>query len=496
MAVIPLLADMHSRWKRVALLESTLGLLGWDEQVMMPSGGQSWRGEQFAYLASLLHGELVSPGFSETLSELERSNLTEPNKLASLKEARRRQSRAVKIPVSMVEELARVCSQAQQAWALARKQSDFELFLPHFEKIIRLKREEADAVGWQGHPYNALLDEYEPGMDCLQLDILFGELQGPLSLFVSQARDLAGNKKSEQPTGDFPIELQKIFGESAARALGFRFDAGRLDTSTHPFCSGIGSGDCRITSRYQTDSFLESFFGVLHEAGHGLYEQGLPEGCRAEPWCQSASLGIHESQSRLWENLVGRSGAFWEHFYPIARAIFGSSLDCWQLERIQSCVHAVRPGFIRVEADETTYNLHIVLRYRIEKGLLDGTIPVRDLPEAWNCLFQELFGIQVPDDRNGCLQDIHWSGGGIGYFPTYTLGNLYSAQLMRAAKRDLGDLEEDFRHGNFARLLCWLREKVHRVGRTLSAQEICQRATGAPLSCEPLLKHLKAVALN
>lgn len=492
MPVEQLLADLHSRWKRISLLESTLALLGWDEQVMMPPAGQAWRGEQAACLSGMIHSELTSSGLAATLDQLEANPPDDPLNQASLREARRRQSRSLKIPVTLVEELARVCSQAQPVWAKARQQSDFKLFLPLLEKIIQLKQEEAAAVGWKDHPYNALLDEYEPGMDCAQLDILFGDLQNPLTALVAQA----GEKQSGipiQPAGNFPIPSQKLLGEAVAKALGFRFEAGRLDTSTHPFCSGIAPGDCRLTTRYQPDGFLESFFGVLHETGHGLYEQGLPEACRAEPWCQAASLGMHESQSRLWENMVGRTRSFWEHFHPIAGAIFGNSLDDWPLDRLRGSMHFVRPSFIRVEADETTYNLHIVLRYRLEKALMDGSLVARDLPGAWNDLFIELFGLRVPDDRNGCLQDIHWSGGGFGYFPTYTLGNLYAAQLMRAAKKDLGDLDSDFRQGIFARLLSWLREKVHRVGRSQTAQQICQDATGAPLSTVPLLEHLKSL---
>ena len=489
MANESLLDDLHRRWKKITLLESTAGLLGWDEQVCMPPAGQSWRSEQSALLAGLIHSELAKPGLGETLDKLEASPPADPFNRASVQEARRRQSRALKIPNQLVEELARVCSRAQPVWAHARAKSDFSQFLPFLEKIIHLKREEAAAVGWEGHPYNALLDEYEPGMDCAQLDALFDELQTPLTTLVAQSDDQKAIPT--QPVGRFGIEAQKLLGEAAAKALGFRFDAGRLDTSTHPFCSGIAPGDCRITTRYQSEGFLESFFGVLHETGHGLYEQGLPEACRAEPWCQAASLGIHESQSRLWENMVGRTRSFWEYFLPIAKAIFGAELDDWSLERLTGCLHAPRRSFIRVEADETTYNLHIILRYRLEKSLLDGSLPAMELPQAWNHLFHELFGMKVPDDRHGCLQDIHWAGGGFGYFPTYTLGNLYAAQFMRAARKELGDLESDFRQGVFARLLSWLREKVHRVGRSKTAQDICHAATGSRLSSLPMLEHLR-----
>ncbi len=293
---------------------------------------------------------------------------------------------------------------------------------------------------------------------------------------------------------DFPTDRQKVFAEAAAAAFGFDFAGGRLDTTAHPFCSGFGPGDCRLTTRYNPRFFSEAFFGVLHETGHGLYEQNLPAEHFGTPLGAACSFGIHESQSRLWENQVGRGRPFWDHFFPRLRQTFPTALAGVGEDRFYFAVNAVRPSLIRVEADEATYNLHIALRFELELALLSGDLTVADLPGAWNDRFKALLGLDVPDDSRGCLQDIHWSFGGIGYFPTYTLGNLYSAQFMEAARRDLGGaeaLEADFRRGEFGRLKGWLVEKIHRHGQRYRPGELCRRATGRPLSPQPFLSHLK-----
>jgi carboxypeptidase Taq len=291
---------------------------------------------------------------------------------------------------------------------------------------------------------------------------------------------------------EYPVPRQEVFSQAAASAIGFDFDAGRLDVTTHPFCSTPGPGDCRITTRYNPRYFNEAFFGVLHEAGHGIYEQGLPRQHFGTPAGTHASLGMHESQSRLWENQVGRSRPFWEHFFPRARQVFHAALRDVTLDDFYFAINDVRPSCIRVEADEATYNLHIILRFELEQDLLTGNLPVADVPGAWNEKFEQSLGLKVPDDRRGCLQDVHWSGGGIGYFPTYTLGNLYAAQLMEQAQADLGNLAEDFRRGEFSRLKGWLNEKVHASGRRYPASELCRRITGRDLTPAPLLKYLRA----
>jgi carboxypeptidase Taq len=287
------------------------------------------------------------------------------------------------------------------------------------------------------------------------------------------------------------VDRQEVFGQAAAAAIGFDFDAGRLDVTTHPFCSGMGPGDCRITTRYNLRHFNDAFFGILHEAGHGIYEQGLDPEQFGTPLGSAVSLGIHESQSRMWENFVGRGRPFWEHFFPRARQVFHEALRDVALDDFVFAVNDVQPSFIRVEADEATYNMHIILRFELEQALIAGDLQPADVPGAWNEKFQQSFGLTPPTDALGCLQDVHWSSGGIGYFPTYTLGNMYAAQFMDQARRDLGDLDADFRHGDFGRLKGWLNERVHRPGQRYRAGELCRRVTGQPLSPKPLLNYLR-----
>jgi carboxypeptidase Taq len=340
-------------------------------------------------------------------------------------------------------------------------------------------------------PYDALLDEYEPGATTAEVTRVFAELRRQLVPLVSAIAASGCRPKHEILEREYPPERQREFGLAAAAAIGFDFNAGRLDPTTHPFCSGLGPGDCRITTRYNPCHFSESFFGILHEAGHGLYEQGLDPAHYGTPAGTFASLGIHESQSRLWENQVGRGRPFWEYFYPKAQRTFPEALGDVGLDEFVFAVNDVRPSFIRVEADEATYNMHIILRFELEQALVAGDLEAADVPAAWNEKFEKSLGLKVPDDRRGCLQDIHWSGGGIGYFPTYTLGNLYAAQLMAGARRDLGDPDADFRRGEFGQLKGWLNEKVHRAGRRYGAGELCRRVTGEALWPEPLVSYLR-----
>jgi carboxypeptidase Taq len=408
-----------------------------------------------------------------------------------VREWRRAYDRATKIPQSLVEELARVTTEAQQVWEQAKKKNDYASFRPMLERVVELKRQEADAVGFKEHRYNALIEEYEPGTTVAELKTLFVGLTAELSPLVKK---IVGSPK-QPDTGvlarEFPIDRQKVFAEAAAVAIGFDFRAGRLDTTAHPFCSGFGPGDCRITTRYNPRFFNEAFFGVLHETGHAMYEQSLPAEHFGTPLGVACSFGIHESQSRLWENQVGRGRPFWDHFYPRLKQTFPTALADVSLEAFYGAINDVRPSLIRVEADEATYNLHIALRFELELALLSGDLTTADLPGAWNERFEALFGIRVPDDARGCLQDIHWSFGGIGYFPTYTLGNLYAAQLMEAARRDLSSaLEEEFRRGEFSRLKDWLGRHIHKHGQRFRAGELCRRATGAPLSPKSFLSYL------
>lgn len=489
-------AELVRRSKEIGVLNSCAAVLSWDQHTYMPTKGASLRGEQMAFLAALAHQKATDPRIGDLLSAVESSDVVKganSEAAANVREWRRAYNRATKLPPELVEELARVTTAAQQAWQEAKSKNDFPLFRPHLEKIVDLKRQEADAVGFKDHRYNALIEEFEPGTTVAELKTLFADLTKELVPLIRAISESSTKPNRTVLERDYPVDRQKLFAESAAVAFGFDFAAGRLDTTAHPFCSGFGPGDCRITTRYNPRFFSESFFGVLHETGHALYEQNLPADHFGTPIGAACSFGIHESQSRLWENQVGRGRPFWDHFFPRLRQTFPTTLAGVSPDDFYFAINDVRPSLIRVEADEATYNLHIALRFELELALLSGDLTVAELPDAWNVRFADLLGLAVPDNSRGCLQDIHWSFGGIGYFPTYTLGNLYAAQFMSAVKRDLGtdSLADDVRRGEFGRLKDWLEQNIHRHGQRYRAFELCRRATGTPLTPAPFLSYLK-----
>ncbi len=488
-------ADLIRRSKEATTLGACAGVLGWDERVnICRRDGSTFRGEQMALLARLGHEMSIAPDVGADLAAIEGSELVrDPHSDAAVnvREIRRGYNRSVKLPKRLVEELARVTTRAQQAWQEARQANDFPAFQPWLEKVVALKREEAQAVGFKEHPYDALLDEYEPGATASEIKQVFARLSADLVPLIAAIGQSKRKPNTDILRRDFPVDLQKVIGTAAAAAIGFDFAAGRLDVTTHPFCSGIGPGDCRITTRYNPRFFNEAFFGILHEAGHGIYEQGLDAEHFGTPRGSYCSLGIHESQSRLWANQVGRGRPFWEHFFPRARQVFLDALRGVNLDDFYFAINEVKPSFIRVEADEATYNLHIILRFELELALLSGDLKPGDMPGAWTEKFQKMFSLTPADNRQGCLQDIHWSMGGLGYFPTYTLGNLYAAQFMAQARRDLPGVEDDFRHGEYGRLKKWLNEKVHRPGRHWRANDLCMQITGEPLGHQALISYLR-----
>lgn len=487
-------AELIRRSKEAAVLGSCGAVLGWDERTYMPHEGSAFRSDQMALLARLTHEMATDPKIGECLATVEGTYLvTDPEspEAINVREIRRSYDRAVKLPKDLVEELARVTTRAQQVWQEARAKNDFPAFLPWLEQITRLKRREAEAVGFKEHPYDALLDEYEPGATAAEVRKVFAALSTDLIPLISAIAQSARKPRREVLEREYPVEVQQQFARGAAEAIGFNFQAGRLDVTTHPFCSGIGPGDCRITTRYNPRFFNEAFFGVLHETGHGIYDQGLLAEHFGTPLGTYCSLGIHESQSRLWENQVGRGQPFWEHFYPRLQQAFPGSLKDVRLDDFYFAINESRPSLIRVEADEATYNLHIILRFELELSLLTGDLKPADLPGAWTERFEKMFALAPPDDRRGCLQDIHWSVGGFGYFPTYTLGNLYAAQFMNAARSQLPGLEDGFVRGEFAPLKQWLNEKVHRPGRSFRSSELCRRVTGQGLRHGPLIEYLR-----
>lgn len=489
-----LYAELVEQLRKTAILESCGSVLSWDEQTYLPPGGAEHRANQLSLISGLAHERRTAPRIGELLAELEQQDLgpADGPMAVNVREARRDYDRATKLPQRLVEEMSRVVSLSQQAWIEARKQKDFPKFLPWLEQVVSLKREEAEALGYAGGiPYDALLDYYEPGAKSSEITTVFAALRDELVPLVAAIRDSVKKPNGEILTRSYPVGEQRTFGMEAAKQIGFRFNEGRLDETTHPFCSGFGPGDCRLTTRYDEHHFPGAFFGTLHEAGHGMYEQGLNREAYGTPMGDSVSLGIHESQSRMWENFVGRSRAFWDHFYTPLQKVFGKALTGVSLEDFHFAINDVQPTFIRVEADEVTYNLHIMLRFEMEQPLIAGDLKPADVPGVWNEKFQQFFDLTPPNDALGCLQDIHWSAGLIGYFPTYALGNMYAAQFFQAAQKELGNLHAQFAKGEFAPLLGWLNKNIHQRGRQYPATELVRVVTGEDLSHEPLVAHLR-----
>lgn len=489
------ITELKQKTREVSILETCGALLDWDERTYMPKGGSEFRAEQLGYVAGLTHSRIVDPRIGELLDIVRESDMINggPSDAAVIvREITRVYDRATRMPQKLVEEITRTASLAQTVWQEARTKSEFALFKPWLTKMIDLKKQEAEAVGYTDDPYNALLDDYEPGARVATIEATLNNLRDEL---VGLLDKIKGSSRRPDPgilTRRYPIAQQKKFGKMAAAALGFDFHRGRLDVTVHPFCAGIGPGDTRITTRYNEHEMSGAFFGTLHESGHGMYDQGLNPNEFGNPLGEYISLGIHESQSRLWENQVGRSRAFWQHFFPRAQKFFPEALGNVGLDDFYFAVNNVQPTFIRTESDEATYNLHILLRFEMERAFFSGNMSVDDVPAAWNEKFKRYFGITPSQDADGCLQDVHWSAGLFGYFPTYTLGNLYAAQFFAKARADLGDVDAMFAKGDFAPLKGWLVENIHCHGRRYRAGELVERVTGKPLGSEALMSYMNA----
>ncbi|HET7321316.1 MAG TPA: carboxypeptidase M32, partial [Longimicrobiaceae bacterium] len=478
------------------VLASAGSILAWDQETYMPPKGAALRGEQLAALSGLVHERLTRPEVGDWLAACESDpELTgDARTAANLREIRREYDRAVKVPGSLVRELAKTQAMSQQAWRDARERSDFAAFAPWLEKVFALSRAKAECYRREAADplYDALLDAFEPDAKAAELERVFSDLRAQLTPLIAAIAESDVRVAPNVQRADVPIERQRALSERVIGRMGFDFQAGRLDLSTHPFCEGIGRGDTRLTTRFREDAFLDALSSTMHEAGHGLYEQGLPKDeYPGQPLSEAASLGIHESQSRLWENFVGRSRPFWEWALQVAKEELGGPLEGVAVEEAYRASNAVAPNLIRVDSDEATYNLHIMLRFDLERALLAEELKPLDLPGVWNERIRTDLGLSVPDDRRGALQDIHWSMGLVGYLPTYTLGNLYAAQFWQAARSATPKLDEQMRQGDFSALLEWLRANIHRYGRQFTAAELCERATGNPLSAEPFVQYLE-----
>jgi len=457
----------------------------------MPPKALPYRAEQLAWLGGQAHRRFTAGKMGDLITECEQAGFPpESDEAANVREWRRLYDRATKVPPHLVEKLERACAHAREAWREARKQSRFELFKPHLDKILSLVRQMAECWGYPQSPYDALLEGYEPGATAGALRQTFSELRAALAAILPSAVERSSAVAGDFLKGHYPVAAQQAFNRRVAEAIGFDFAAGRIDTTTHPFCSRLGASDCRLTTRYDETDFTQSLYSVLHEAGHGLYEQGLEPEHYGTPIGAAVSLGIHESQSRLWENHVGRSAAFWEHWHPVACEHF-PELKRYTPAQITSAVNRVAPAFIRVEADQVTYDLHVLLRFEVELDLVEEKLKTKDIPAFWNERFENLLGLKITKDSDGCLQDIHWSMGTIGYFPTYTLGNLNAAQFMHRAIRENPAIEADLRRGEYQSLRSWLREKIHRQGSRQLPGALLRSVTGEILTSQYQIDHLR-----
>jgi len=479
------------RVREIALISSAGRLLSWDQETFMPPQGLRFRADQLAFMSGWTHRLFTASEVGDWIKECEDHGFSASgDEGANVREWRRSYDRKVKLPQSLVEEFERAQSFAREAWMEARRDANFPKFQPHLEKLLTINREMAAYWGFQNSPYDALLEDYEPGARTRQIQALCAELRPQIASLVRAARERSNDVPADFLKGQYPVEKQRELNREIAQAIGFDFSAGRIDTTVHPFCSEIGPGDCRLTTRYNVEDFTESLYSVLHETGHGLYEQGLNQEAYGTPMGNAASLGIHESQSRLWENHVGRSPSFWEHWLPRACHYF-PELRRFTAEQITAAVNRVSPSFIRVEADEVTYDLHVILRFEIEMQLMEDRIKVSDVPHFWNEEFENLLGLKVPNDAQGCLQDIHWSLGSFGYFPTYTLGNLNASQLFHRALAEEPSLEKSLARGAYQPLLSWLRDHVHRHGQRFAPQALMRTATGEPTTAKYHLDYLR-----
>ncbi len=468
-------------------------ILSWDQQVMMPLAGGQHRAEQFGALVKVAFDKFTDPAVGKLLDELrplEDSLDPDSDDAALIRLARRDYEKAVKVPSSLRAEMARASSEANPVWVKARAENDFASFLPMLQRNVELKLQYVDLVAdGADERYDVLLDDYEPQTKTAEVRAVFAELKPPLVALIAELRDRDVDDSFIK--GDFPVDRQVTMANEVVDLFGHRPDSWRIDPTEHPFASGPGRNDVRITTHYHPDS-IKSLFSTMHEYGHGLYSHQQPEHLERLPTGGPCSLGIHESQSRLWENLVGRSEPFWQFFYPRLQETYPEQLGGVGLDRFLPAVNRSKPGLIRIDADEVTYGMHVMLRFELEQDIVEGRIELKDLPQIWNQKMWEYLGVEVPDDAHGVLQDVHWSGGMIGYFSTYLLGTVMSVQIWQAVLRDVPDLEEQVGRGEFTALREWLGSHIHELGRKYTSQEVLKRATGSTLQAQPYLDYLRA----
>jgi carboxypeptidase Taq len=471
-------------------LRSAAGVLGWDQRVMMPPLGTEARAEALATLGRIAHERFVDPEVGRLLDDLaplEESLPYDSDDASLIRVTRRDWEKARRVPAELRVEMTRAAARAHHAWVEARRNDDFASFLPFLRENVELKRRYIECFEWSDSPYTPLLDDFEPGMTTTEVREVFGVLRPALAELVREAPEVDAHFLH----GTFPVDRQRGFAERVLATLGFDQGAWRLDPTVHPFCTSFSNRDVRLTTRYREQD-LESVWSTLHEAGHGLYAHGIAGSLLRTSLAGAPSLGVNESQSRTWENLVGRSRPFWTHWYEPLQERFPAALGAVELDDFVRAINRAEPGLIRVDADETTYSLHVILRFELEQDMIEGRVALEELPAIWNARMHEFLGVEVPDDAHGVLQDVHWSGGGIGYFPTYALGNVISLQIWAAVRSALPDLDDQLAAGELLGLSEWLRENLYSLGRKLTPKETLERLTGSPeIDPGPYLAYLR-----
>lgn len=482
--------DFKAKMQKITDVRMATAVLGWDQETYLPEKGAGFRGQQITTLSSIAHEMSTEKALGDLLRELHQRHDLEPVAKRNVDLALEDYEKHLKYPAPFVAALSQATNASYHAWVKARKANDYKLFAPELANMVSLKRQEADLLGYTGHPYNALLDEYEKGATVAMLDTIFGEVKTALTPLLQQ---IAARPQVDKSVlfKTYPKDQQWAFGMEILAAMGYDLQAGRQDISEHPFTTSFSPEDVRVTTRVDENDFGNMTWSCIHEGGHALYEQGLPTSQYGLPCGEAASLGIHESQSRLWENNIGRSKGFWEHHYPALQARFPENLQAVPLNDFYHAMNQVQPSLVRTEADELTYHSHVMIRYEIEKALLEGTLDTKDLSAVWNQHYEQFLGVKVPDDAQGVLQDIHWSHGSFGYFPTYSLGSFYAAQFMHAAGQQVAGLEAGIKAGNYTALLQWLRKEIHAHGRFYTSNELCEKVTGETLQFRYFLDYAK-----
>jgi len=475
--------------QKIADVKYALAVLQWDQETYMPAKGAERKARQMATLSEIAHELFTAPVFKGLLQELSSRDDMEADWKKNVELSWYDFTQQDKLPGEFVRTLSEAVSKSFQSWLQARKENSFAIFEKDLSILLNLKKQEAEYLGYENHPYNAMLNQYERGCTVALLDSIFASLQEPLKDILQKITSRP-QVKDDFLRQQFPKQQQWDFGKQVLQQMGFDFEAGRQDISEHPFTTNFSSRDVRLTTRIDENDFSNMTWSCIHEGGHGLYEQGLPDSEYGLPLGEYTSLSIHESQSRLWENNVGRSTNAWEYFFPVVKEKFPAQFANTSLTDFYKGINKVQPSLIRTEADELTYHFHVMIRYELEKKLMDGTLAVKDIPGWWNERYKNLLGLDVPDDKHGCLQDVHWSHGSFGYFPTYSLGSFYAVQFFATAQNKLPGLDTEIRKGNYKPLLDWLRTYIHAHGRRYLSEELCKQITGESLNIQHFITYI------